>query len=113
MSSETEIFEKIKEIIWSRQETFRAKLDMTMNWDHINYIIAMNGKLGNINDAIKMLNLGKYKNYKEYHKDLQILLGDMFIYLFIICQTLEIEPYESIIKSFNKKSAEINSDIKL
>jgi len=108
--SEEDMMNMIKRIVWERQESFKSKLDMTCNWDYQDYIIAMNSKLGTINDMVKMINLDKISFYDANNK-FKDLFGDLFIYLFIMCNVLNMEPFEILQNSFNKKSKEINCDV--
>jgi hypothetical protein len=99
---------EIMEFIEERQNKFRDICPFIRKWKSNEYLIALQSKLGEIFDHQKMINLGMEGKNKS---DMAILIGDLFVYCFLVASELKLDPEAIIIQSFNIKSTEINSDL--
>ena len=89
---------------------FNHRLDA---WSTSDWMVALTGELGEAANIVKKLNRardgvpGNKKTEQELRDDLRRELGDVFVYLDLLAQSLGFNIAEAAIEVFNSKSHEI------
>jgi len=83
------------------------------SWSSSDWFTAFVGEVGEAGNIIKKLNRvrdgipGNKETEEELIEDLKKELADVFIYLDLLCQALNVDLAKAVIEKFNAKSAEI------
>ena len=110
-----ETFSKLNRLRCENVGGFNHKLK---DWSTSDWFVALLGELGEAANVAKKLNRirdgipGNKEGRKELNDKLRKELGDAFVYLDLLCQSLGFEIEEAAIEVFNAKSDEIGCSIK-
>lgn len=88
-------------------------------WSTSDWFVAILGELGEAANVVKKLNRirddirGNKESEAELRTKLQRELGDVFVYLDLLCRALGFSAFDAAIEVFNSKSKEIGYPVEL